>query len=412
MKTRTWHQIARLVALAVLLALACLPAAPAMADETGLNWDVQFTGVVETVPAQTGDPWVIAGQTVKTDSETRIRHEGVMTPTVGMWANVVATRPISTSTDLLAQTITLVPPDARLKGPVQSMPAQGKVGDWVIAGQTISVTARTRFSDRRPITTTTWVDVLFREKDGALVALTIRRAEADPETPVEVWGAIKPAPDTGHWDLSSIPLTVDAQTQITGTAKIGLVARAAATLQADNTLLANKIKVEWTERPARPPQTMVTITGTVESLPPGRMFFGVWAVSGKLVVVTPMTHINQTNGHVAIGAEVRVTGRQQPNMIWATDITVVTGSTIVGVPIRFWGKIEALPASGLVGAWTVAGKQVTVTDTTRIEGSRFAIVGANAFVEGIKASNLITATHVMVMPQMPPHPRLPSAPAG
>jgi hypothetical protein len=411
MNTRTWHQIARLVALTVLLALACLPAAPAMAEETGTNWDVQFTGVVDSVPAQAGDPWVIAGQPLTTNSDTRIRHEGVITPTVGLWANVVATRPIS-STALLARTITLVPPDARLKGPVQSRPERGNVGNWVIAGQAISVTEQTHIADRTPITGTTWVDVLLRETDGALVALTMRPSEVEPGAPVEVWGAIKTF-DAGKWNLSGIPLTVNAQTQITGTAKIGLVARAAATLQAGNTLVANKIKVEWTERPARPPQTTVTITGTVESLPPGRMFFGVWAVSGKLVVVTPMTHVDQNNGHVAIGAEVRVTGRQQPNMIWATDITVVTGSTIVGVPVRFWGKIEALPASGLVGDWTVDGKTVTVTDTTRIEGSRFAVVGANAFVEGLKNSGLITATHIMVMPKMPPHPQLPSAaPAG
>jgi hypothetical protein len=62
------------------------------------------------------------------------------------------------------------------------------------------------------------------------------------------------------------------------------------------------------------------------------------------------------------------------------------------------GTIESLPASGLVGTWQVAGRTVTVTDTTEIdqEGQQLA-VGTWVEVDGVaQADGSILASEIEV----------------
>ena len=62
------------------------------------------------------------------------------------------------------------------------------------------------------------------------------------------------------------------------------------------------------------------------------------------------------------------------------------------------GAIEALPASGMVGTWQVAGRTVTVTDTTEIdqEGQQI-VVGTWVEVDGVaQADGSLLASEIEV----------------
>lgn len=67
-------------------------------------------------------------------------------------------------------------------------------------------------------------------------------------------------------------------------------------------------------------------------------------------------------------------------------------------PIEFQGAIQALPSTGLIGDWTISGRKVRVTNTTRINQERGApAVGAIVEIEGtMDSAGLITATVIEV----------------
>jgi len=365
-------------ALATILvaATAGLPLAAQAGAMTEAPFDIRFSGVITAVPAAPGEPWQIGGQTVITNSGTRI----VLTTgraAVGMWAEVTARRQADDT--LLALQITVVPPEVRLKGPVESKP-EDNIGDWTIAGQTIRVTQETRISERGgPVDVGCWVEVnALEEEDGTLTALRIRGIEA--QQAVEVFGAIQAFSETA-WTLSTIPLAVNEQTHVVSEPQVGLLAHALAELQDDDTLLALALQVAWQE-PGRPRQP-VQFTGTVESLPSDGLN-GNWVVSGRQVEVTPATIIIQVKGLAEVGAQVHVIGWALAERIVAMQITVLRSPSGSGRPFYLRGLIEGLPENGLFGTWVISGQQIEVTRQTRILGAQHIRLGAPAEVGGLQ----------------------------
>ena len=81
-----------LMAVLVLVSILMVPAATAGAAGPDANaaFDVKFAGVITTAPAAAGEPWVIAGQTVKTDANTKVLLPAEEPAAAGMWADVMA----------------------------------------------------------------------------------------------------------------------------------------------------------------------------------------------------------------------------------------------------------------------------------------------------------------------------------
>jgi hypothetical protein len=328
--------------------------------------DVIFTGVIES----TGDTsWIVAGQTVLIDGQTRIRlTAGVAEP--GMWAEVKSDRQADDS--LLAKLIVVRRPEMKLVGPVQAKPDNAS-GVWTVAGQLITITDQTRINPRGgPIVVGSWVEV-FAQKSGTPASLVAKRIRSVPPRPaVEISGAIEAVSETS-WTLSLVPLAIDANTAINGVPQIGLIANGAVELQDDNTLKALRLVVAWRETNGSSPN--VVFTGTVEQLPEQGLE-GQWLVSGRTVNVTAATAIDQRKGPVEIGAQVRVIGTQESNLIQAHRITVLDcpGSTCPPI-IMLRGRIQGLPANGLIGVWTVEGQRVRVTQYTRLVNGQNAHIG-------------------------------------
>lgn len=374
------------LALALVLTLI-LPAGPALAQEEPDASAVQWSGVIDSVAPE---QWVVAGQPLAIGPSTIIRVTGVLAP--GMWADVQAVRDGDT---LTARRIIVVPPEMRLRGEISVIP-DGDIGVWIIGGQPFTVTEETAISDRGgPVVVGAWAQVVAKEEGDALVAQRIRTI--DPLPAVEVLGAIQ-AHDDASWTISGIDLAIDGDTLISGEPRIGLLANAAAELQADNSLLALRIRVMWQEHGG--PQPPVTLTGLVEQMPPNGLV-GRWIVDGLNVVVSRNTLVNQSNGVAVVGAEVTVIGHQADGTIVAREI-IVLNSPVTGQPVRFQGRITDLPESGLLGAWTIAGRTVLVSENTRLLGERFVRIGAVAQVWGLRQpSGEVVATNLVVHPWRP-----------
>jgi hypothetical protein len=387
---------------AVILALAAvalIPATPAAAGPV-LGFDVRFTGVVQTVGGE-GAAWVIGGQTLSTDAETQVIE--IVPPAVGVWADVAAKR--QTDGSLLAKQITVRAEQPRLRGPLQSKPADD-TGEWVIAGITVNVTAETKFGSRgQEIKVGGWVEAVMAETNGVLTASNI--IGTAPADAVIVNGELQ-AFDDASWTLSSMVLKIDPSetegTLISGTPVLGLVVHAAAQLAEDNSLTAQALRVSWIDKNTLAP--LADFTGVIGSLPPNGLR-GEWTVDGQTVVVMPNTRIHQEKGLAVVGATVHVTGWQTLDKIIAGEITVVASPDEGGVYVRFGGLIQTLPEGGKLGEWVIGGQKVLVTSQTQVLGAP-PTVGKPAGVEGVKRTSdgVIVAASVRVR-FLPPRAQMP-----
>src|SRR5205807_1472842 len=93
-------------------------------------------------------------------------------------------------------------------------------------------------------------------------------------------------------------------------------------------------------------------------------------------------------GGFAVGAIVEVEGLPDANgVIVASKIELQSGGTPAPQPepqdVEIVGTIDALPASGLIGTWQVAGRSVVVTAATELDAENGAFaVGVTVEVEG------------------------------
>src|SRR5262245_40984027 len=130
----------------------------------------------------------------------------------------------------------------------------------------------------------------------------------------------------------------------------------------------------------------VEFRGVIESLPNTPGFIGDWRVSGRTVHVTSATRIEQEDGHVALGASVKVEGRaRSDNSIDAKEIEVKGAGDDDDDDddnqVEFKGTIESLPSTpGFIGDWRVGGRTIHVSPATRIETEHGPVV-VGAFVE-------------------------------
>lgn len=363
-------------------ALPALPALPAAAEaEGGAPFDLRFTGVIKTVGGA-GQPWTVGPQTVATDART-VLVLTVQPAAPGLWAEVDAIKQADGS--YLARRIKVMPEAVRLRGAVSARPdAVDGVGDWVIAGVTVKVTADTKIGLRGgPISVGNWVEAVMTEDGGVLTAQ--RLIGIEPQDTVEVTGEVQSA-GADSWVLSSIALKLNTETLLGDKPAdvLGLIAHASAQMQDDGSLLAKRLRVMWTEK-QRP--AFVNFNGVIEKLPDSGLR-GEWTVAGKTVQVMPSTRINQEKGLAVVGAEVNVAGVQADGKVVAHLITVLTSPAAGGRPVAFVGRIEELPTGGLLGNWKVAGRTVAVSASTVVMPKDLTPkIGMWALVEGLRGSD-------------------------
>lgn len=251
----------------------------------------------------------------------------------------------------------------RFLGVVKTLPASGLVGDWSVEGkfvwqQAVSQTVTVH------VTTTTRIDqTMGQAVVGALVEVEgIPQADGSINARV-----IRVLPNLSN----GIPIKF-----------AGFV----------ETLPASGLIGDWVIR-----------VGLSEPITPTRTVNGHHLVT---VHVSSATTINQDKGAVKVGAFVKVEGWVLPDRtVNARAIEVLTPPPPPGLPVEFMGRIEQLPASGLIGDWVVSGRTVHVSAQTRIENRDKAQVGAFVRVKGIAlADQTVNALEIEVRSNVPPPP--------
>jgi hypothetical protein len=122
-----------------------------------------------------------------------------------------------------------------------------------------------------------------------------------------------------------------------------------------------------------------------------------WTVSGITIAANEDTKVM---GKPAVGLLAHVSAQMQDAGALLARTVKVMWNEQGGwrQPQNIKGKIEALPEGGLIGVWTVDGKQVEVTEQTRVMQRKFmAEVGATVHVVGYTEGDVVKALLVVVM---------------
>jgi ABC-type xylose transport system substrate-binding protein len=168
---------ARWLGLVMLLALlvSLFPAGAAFAGNDG---SYKFSGTVESLPATglVGD-WVVSGRTVHVTAATRIEQEHGQVA-VGAYVEVQGAQQADNSvnaTKIEVKQGSGSGSSTKFSGTIQSLPASGLIGDWVVSGRTVHVTAATRIEQRRaPVRVGAYVEVKgTQQADGSVTATKI-----------------------------------------------------------------------------------------------------------------------------------------------------------------------------------------------------------------------------------------------
>ncbi|MDL2718576.1 MAG: DUF5666 domain-containing protein [Acidobacteriota bacterium] len=220
-------------------------------------------------------------------------------------------------------------------------------------------------------------------------------------------GAIQALPAsglTGDWMVGAKTVHATATTEIRqqdGPAVVGASAEVKGSLRMDGSVDASRIEVKHANNPGNPENNDKDFVGAVTALPGATGLVGDWTVGGKTVHVTASTRLNKEGGVFAVGSSVEVKGTMRANgSIDATEIELKSAAP-AGLPpgqAEFRGAVESLPTTGVVGDWTVSGKTVHVSATTRIQAEHgAAAVGSFVEIHGTTRSDgSIDATNIEV----------------
>ena len=293
--------------------------------------------VVQGVVTQTGDTWIVAGQSFAVDEKTILSGD----PKAGDWVLVKGhlLEDETKAADRITRIYTPPVNQFRLTGKVDT------IGDseWKINGQSIAVTLDTEIGAGIAAGDTVLVQGIVLP-DGKLQAGTIQRVDPQLGLPFDFTGIINEINGT-TWTISGIPVTTNAETLMDTGLKEGDLVRVRGTIDPNNAWIAASI------RRAEDDSRSFEFTGTLESKEP-------WKVSGIAFETREWTEIDDS---LKVGDRVLVEGIIDENGLWIAARIERLDDLLSGKIILVGVVISSNP-------WVVSGIPIIVDGTTLIEG--------------------------------------------
>jgi mannose-6-phosphate isomerase-like protein (cupin superfamily) len=295
-------------------------------------------GMVSSIGAPTGEPWVIAGQPFEVHADTIIMGD----PQVGDWVSVEGY--LRADNIRVAREITLL-----RRAPVNQFTLHGYVDAimddvWTVAGQSITISATTQIDADIEVGALVYVEGTILE-EGVLQATSISLVEDDGGgLPFDFTGVVQ-AVGPEILQVSGVPLAIDRETQVDSSIAVGDLVHARGWIQADGTWLARSLERVSEQAP------MFTFTGRVEHIEP-------WLVAGIAFETRTWTQIDEG---INIDEQVRVTGQISDDGTWvAFEIEKIDEGTKISIILI--GTLTSL------APWSVNDIPIVVDATTILAG--------------------------------------------
>ncbi len=280
--------------------------------------------------------------------------------------------------------------ESEIYGRIDSFPA-ALIGEWVVDGVAYTAPAGAE----------------FKQEDGAFAVgvcvkihanttttpATIREIETEREYRCsgddqnggsagegEVYGILQsfPAGLIGAWNVAGLTFTADSATEFKqrdGAFAVGGMVKVHFIITTAGDFYAREIETKGGDD-----HRGGHVYGIVDSIPDGRV--GVWRIGGIDYVATNTTRFEETQGALTVGARVRVkyaldnAGQRVAQKI---ETTTSTGGADDPSHLKVFGFVNQMPASGLVGAWTIDNVVYTATTATKFNEND-GVIGVGAYV--------------------------------
>ncbi len=221
--------------------------------------------------------------------------------------------------------------EAQLTGVVESLPASGLVGDWVVSSTTVHVTDATEI-DQEDASVAVGATVEVEgttEADGSITASQVDVQESsddDSNGEVQFEGTIDTLPGTtdfvGDWSVSGTTVHVTSSTEIDqsdGAVAVGAAVEVHGLLEADGSITATQVDVKDSSDIE---DGSLSLTGTATAFPKTAARTGDWLVSRNTVHVRRATAIVHAQ-KLSRGSTVRVFGT------WRADGSIRASRVVV-----------------------------------------------------------------------------------
>ncbi len=289
----------------------------------------EFSAIIQALPNTAGfiGDWTVGGRIVHVTSATEINTEdGAIA--VGKLVQVDGCARSDGSID--ASKIEVEGNEhldcIEFDGVIESLPASGLVGDWMVSGRVIHVTADTLIKvESGAVVVGAFVEIQGCPRtDGSIDAgkIEVEQAQEVPRPfPFAIFfGTVRtlPAsPFTGDWAVNGRTVHVTSGTQIDrpSSLSVGAFVLVLGGLRTDGTIDAVRIEVRQ-PNDFNKKNNFFELFGTVQSRPSGGVV-GDWMISNVVVHVSAATQFNDEHGsRIAVGDQVVVVGTQR------TDLTL------------------------------------------------------------------------------------------
>jgi uncharacterized protein (TIGR03437 family) len=314
--------------------------------------------------------------------------------------------------------------EIRIEGVVGALPGGNHVGEWEIGDHIVVVKERTELHDEHgPFVVGACVVVeglLVEEQIIAEAIVTLPPGECglpEPEL-IEFTGLIRELPGgglLGEWIVGERSVSVGEETELSaneGPFEEGACVEVGGHEREDGSVEALAVRTEdpaecgvENDEPDEEPEDdeedeedepeddhNIRFNGLIERLPDNG-FTGRWVVKGRTVLVDELTELDTEHGPFVVGACVEVEGVEVENGVHAWAIETESfeecghsdgpGLGPARNQIEFTGRVEGLPAQGLLGEWIVNGLSVFVLRSTELRLEKGAdLIGVCVEVRG------------------------------
>lgn len=241
--------------------------------------------------------------------------------------------------------------ESEFYGLIESMPGKGFEGTWVIDGREVKVNTNTRIKEKRgQAVKGAYVEVKGQQSGDIFTAYKIevenKTGSAKSAYPAKFYGVVESIPQSGlngTWTVNGRDIVVTGDTRVKE--KYGkLAAGAYVEVKGDfsgKEFIAYEIEVKGDRRrmgldnnfkkgrdrgmmrPGAAKEKFFNskFSGVIESMPETG-YEGIWMIGGKKVEVINRTLIDETAGSVSKGADVKVKGIRQGDVITAHEIEI------------------------------------------------------------------------------------------
>lgn len=297
-------------------------------------------------------------------------------------------------------------------GRVDSKPAGGLIGAWVIAGVTYNAPAGVEFKQRNgPLVVGACAKVHYapnttpftvREMESRSAAdcggsVPTPGATSSP-TPVsgtqgELYGLLQSFPTglVGNWNIGGMTFVATANTEFKqerGAFALGVTVKVHFTVDSSGANIAREIETKFANDDSGSDDdgngsfegAEGHAYGLIDSFPAN--LAGAWRIGGIDYTATAGTSFAQNDGAFAVGKQVKVEyylGTDGSRLARKIETTSDSGGATAPTRFKLFGFVKQMPANGFVGQWVVDNIAFVTTTSSQFKANN-GLLGLGAYV--------------------------------